>query len=57
MIASFACADTEKLYNGQFVRRFQAIERKSRIKLELLNAAIALNDLAALPGNPSRKAA
>lgn len=50
MIRSFACADTRKLYNEEFVRRFQAIQKQGLIKLELLNAATSLNDLTVFPG-------
>jgi proteic killer suppression protein len=55
VISSFACADTRKLYGEQFVRRFQAIEKQARIKLELLNAATSLNDLSVFPGNRLEK--
>ena len=51
MIKSFACADTERLWNRQRVKRFEAIEKPARRKLEMLNAAKALDDLAVLPGN------
>jgi proteic killer suppression protein len=55
VISSFACADTQKLYNQRFVRRFHAIERQARIKLELLNAATSLNELTVFPGNRLEK--
>lgn len=33
------------------MRRFQAIERQARRRLEVLNAALRLDDLARLPSN------
>jgi proteic killer suppression protein len=51
VIESFRCRDTEKLFNKQRVRRFQAIEQPARRKLEMLYAATSLNDLAIVPGN------
>ncbi|VEN73791.1 Plasmid maintenance system killer protein [Candidatus Desulfarcum epimagneticum] len=51
MIQSFACADTEKLFNDQWVRRFQSFERQARRKLMALHAAPSLEDLALNPGN------
>ena len=51
MIKSFRCRDTEALSEDRFVRRFQGIERIARRKLEALNAATSLADLAFIPGN------
>ena len=51
MIRSFKCKDTEKLFNDSRVRRFQAIEIVARRKLNMLDNATNLNDLAVLPGN------
>jgi proteic killer suppression protein len=51
MIASFRCADTEKLYRGEGVRRFRAIEGQALTQLRRLDAAESLNDLTAIPGN------
>jgi len=51
MIINFKCKDTEKLFNDIDVKRFRAISRQSRIKLEILNAAISLNSLRVPPGN------
>ena len=51
MIKSFRCLDTEALANDQPVRRFQAIERVARRKLEILAAASRLQDLRIPPGN------
>ncbi len=51
MIASFRCADSERLFHNEPVRRFRAIERAARRKLRYLNAAIRLDDLLAPPGN------
>ena len=51
MIKSFACRDTEKLFNDQRVRRFQSFERQARKRLMVLNAAPSLDALKLNPGN------
>jgi len=51
VIRSFRDADTEKLFNDEFVRKFQAIEKVARRKLVQLDQARELRDLSALPGN------
>ena len=44
MIKSFKSKDTEKLFNDLDVRKFRSISRTARIKLEVLNAAVSLNN-------------
>lgn len=51
MIKSFACRDTEKLFNDQRVRRFQSFERQAQKRLMVLNAAPSLDALRLNPGN------
>ena len=51
MIRSFRCADTERLFNRESVRRFRAIERQALRKLDILDAAEGLQTLSMLPGN------
>jgi len=51
MIKSFACRDTEKLFNDQRVRRFQSFERQARKRLMVLHAAPSLDTLMLNPGN------
>ena len=51
MIRSFRCADTERLFRRESVRRFRAIERQALRKLDLLDAAPDLRTLSNLPGN------
>ena len=51
MIRSFRCADTERLFHRDAVRRFKAIERPALRKLDMLDAAPDLRTLSALPGN------
>jgi toxin HigB-1 len=51
VIRTFRCRDTEDLFEDRFVRRFQAIERVARRKLEMLNAATSLSALSLIPGN------
>ena len=55
MIRSFKCKDTEKLFNDIEVKRFRQISRIARIKLEVLNAAVSLNNLLIPPGNKLEK--
>ena len=51
MIKTFACRDTEKLFNDKRVSRFQYFERQARKRLMVLNAAPSLNALMLNPGN------
>ena len=51
MIKSFRCKETEKLFNRERIRKFHNIERTARRKLEMVNAAKELRDLAQPPNN------
>jgi proteic killer suppression protein len=51
VIRSFRCADTERLFRRESVRRFRAIERQALRKLDMLDAAPDIRTLASLPGN------
>ena len=59
MIKSFACRDSEKLFNDRRVRRFQAFERQARKRLMVLHAAPSIEALMLNPavgrGTPSRQ--
>ena len=50
-IISFACDDTESLFNGTRVKRFVNIEAVAMRKLAMLNRAAKLDDLRVPPGN------
>lgn len=50
MIRSFRDPEAEKLFNDEFSKKYQAIERVAQRKLTALHGAEALHDLA-LPGN------
>lgn len=50
-IKSFACADTERLFNGMRVKLFVNIEAVAMRKLAMLNRAARLDDLRVPPGN------
>ena len=51
MIRSFRDREAEKLFQDQFSKKYQTIERIARRKLTLLDQAETLEDIAALPGN------
>ncbi len=52
MIKSFADKETEKIFGRQFSRKLpQHIQRRGRLKLEILDAAAVLDDLKIPPGN------
>lgn len=51
MIVSYRDRRTRNFAGGQRVKAFSGIERAARLKLDRLEAAVALKDLAALPGN------
>ena len=51
MIHSFACADTEALFQSRPVKRFKNFERIARRKLLQIHAATGLGDLRIPPGN------
>jgi proteic killer suppression protein len=51
VIRSFRSKDTEHLFNDDHCPRYQSIERPAKRKLEVLDAATTLADLANVPGN------
>jgi proteic killer suppression protein len=51
MILGFRDKDTERLWRGEFVRRFQGIRRQALMRLGRLETATSLGDLAGLSGN------
>ncbi|HXP85167.1 MAG TPA: type II toxin-antitoxin system RelE/ParE family toxin [Bryobacteraceae bacterium] len=51
MIVSYRDKRTRDFAAGERVKVFSGIERSARLKLDRLEAAAALRDLAALPGN------
>lgn len=52
MIRSFACKDTEKIWNGLKVKGFPAdMQNRALVKLRLIDAAQAVEDLKIPPGN------
>jgi proteic killer suppression protein len=51
MIAGYRDKRTKNFAEGERVKAFSGIERAARLKLDRLEAATVLSDLARLPGN------
>ncbi len=51
MIVGYRDKRTAGFAAGKRVKAFSSVERAARLKLDRLEAAVALRDLAALPGN------
>jgi toxin HigB-1 len=51
MILSYRNKATEKFASGAFVKAFSGFVRQAETRLDRLDAASGLQDLAALPGN------
>lgn len=51
MITSFVCHDTESLFHGERVARFVNFERVAIRKLQMLHAAVRIDDLRIPPNN------
>lgn len=51
MIQNFKDDDTRRLYDGERVKRFEAIRKAATRKLDMLNAATSLKDHRSPPGN------
>src|SRR6266700_353539 len=51
MIVSYRDKRTERFANGEHVREFSGFARQAEMRLDRLEAAANLKDLAALPGN------
>jgi len=51
MIVSYRDKRTERFANGGHVREFSGFARQAEVRLDRLEAAASLKDLAALPGN------
>jgi toxin HigB-1 len=51
MILNFRDKRTAQFAAGEFVRAFQGFDRQALKRLEILDAAVSLNDLRNLPSN------
>lgn len=51
MIRSFRDKDTEALYEGRNVRRFQSFLKQAERRMQILDSATAIEDLMLLPSN------
>lgn len=55
MIESFACKDTQQVFEGHCPRRFRSFQEAAERKLQMLDSADDLRDLRWLPGNRLEK--
>lgn len=51
MIRGFRDTEAEKIFRQKFSKKFQSVEKIALRKLIQLNRAVALRDLAAIPGD------
>jgi proteic killer suppression protein len=51
MIVSYRDRKTRRFAQGQRVKEFSGFARQAEVRLDRLEAAMSLEDLAALPGN------
>lgn len=51
MILSYRDKNTERFARGEFVKALQGFEEQAARRLSILNAALSLDTLRALPGN------
>jgi len=51
MIVSFRDKRTREFAEGRYIKAFSGFSRQAELKLDQLEAATAVQDLAALPGN------
>ena len=51
MILSYRDKRTRDFAGGKRIKAFSAVERPARLKLDRMEAATSIRDLAALPGN------
>ena len=51
MIGSFRDKRTREFADGKYIKAFSGFSRQAEMKLDQLEAAASLKDLAALPGN------
>ena len=51
MIKSYRDKRTKSFANGEHIKAFQGLKKQAEKRLEILDAADSLNDLAALPSN------
>jgi proteic killer suppression protein len=51
MIVSYRDSKTERFANGERIKEFSGFARQAEVRLDRLEVATSLKDLAALPGN------
>jgi proteic killer suppression protein len=51
MIKSFKNKETKALYEGEWVKSFQAFSKQAEKRMQILDSAVKLDDLRYLPSN------
>ena len=52
MIKTFSCKETEKVFRGEYSKKWdQIIRRKGQMKLDIIDSSMNLDDLKCPPGN------
>jgi len=55
VIRSFANTETRAVYNGDSIKKYQAIAKVARRKLDMIHAAVKIDDLRIPPRNMLKK--
>jgi len=51
MIRSIACKETQKIYDGEYSKKFETIKKIAKRKLDMLHYAFSEQDLLVPPSN------
>lgn len=51
MIKHFKCKETEAVFNGKLIRKWQSFQQQAEKRLQILDQATCIEDLKNLPSN------